>query len=146
MPCTSRFATAADYESMMCIGLDLTDPVVLAEIELYLDLAAADIHSAMAASDMCSCSLAAWTTNYLKKLNILDAAVIQGCPCTNFTVEIKELWINWLNGQFELIRTGKIELCAGETGSEFPAFADVPRSWTDWNTAEIMYQTLIKTP
>jgi len=146
MACSGRFAEAADYDALMCAGMDLTDPTILATVELYLDLAAADIHSAMAASDMCSCSLAAWTTNYLKKLNILDAAVIQQCPCGSMTDDMKSAYINWLNGQLELIRTGKIELCSGETGSEFPAFGDVPRAWTDWNTAEIMYQTLMKTP
>ncbi len=146
MTCTGRYAEVSDYDAFTCAGIDMTDPDQIAQVELYLDMAASDIQSALASAGACSCSLAAWTVNYLKKLNVIDAAVIHNCPCGSIPDERKQLWVNWLNGQFELIRTGKLELCDGETGADYPAFATSVRAWTEFNTAEIMYQTLIKNP
>jgi len=146
MSCDARFANADEYNKLMCAGLDLTDPDQVAQVEFYLDLAAADIHAAMSASGQCDCSLSTWANSYLKKLNILDAAVIQSCPCSNMTDERKQSFIDWLNGQYELIRTSKIELCSGETGADFPAFADVERSWTELNAAQIIANTMAKQP
>ena len=139
MPCTGRFATAAEYDALMCSDLDLTDAAVLAKVETILDIAASDIHAAMAANDQCGCNLAAWAVNYLKKLNILDAAVIYHCPCGDvLTPEDRVNIRTWINEQLELIRTGKIELCDGQTGTEYPAFASAQQTLTEWTTAEII--------
>lgn len=139
MACTGAYATAAEYDTMMCSDLDLTDPDLLAKINLYLSIAASDIHSAMASVGACSCTLASWATTYLKKLNIIDAAVIQNCPCGNtFSQEEKVMWIEWLNGQYTLIREGKIELCGSGTGSVYPAVGSVEQSLTEWTAAEII--------
>lgn len=138
MACTGQFATAAEYDEMMCSDLDLTDPLILAKINLYLTIAASDIHSAMSSVGACTCTLASWTTSYLKKLNIIDAAVIQNCPCGNtYTQEAKAMWLEWPNNQYTLIREGKIELCGG-TGSEYPAVGSVEQSLTEWTTAQII--------
>jgi len=139
MACTGRFATATDYDNLMCTDLDLTDPAVQAVVENALDVAASDIHVMMAASNQCGCSLAAWALVYLKKLNILDAAVVYHCPCGNaITPESRDTIRGWLDEQFELIRTGKISLCEGMTGADYPAFGSAQQALTEWNTAEII--------
>lgn len=146
MTCSGRYAEAVDYAKFDCSNIDLSDPDKVAELELYLDLASADVHSARSSAGACDCSLAPWATDYLKKLTMIDASVIQQCPCSQMTIEAKNAWLIWLSNQLELIRTGQIELCDGETGTEYPAFADVARAWTDWSAAEIIYKTLQKTP
>ena len=147
MTCSGQYATAAEYDALMCSNLDVNDPDILGQINLYLSIAASDIHSALASVGACSCTLASWADAYLKKLNIIDAAVIQNCPCgNNFTQEQKAMWIEWLNGQLQLIREGKIEVCAGSTGSEYPAFATVEQSLTEWSAAEIEINTTLRNP
>lgn len=145
MTCSGRFASAAQYESLICAGIDITDAGQVAYVNGYLDIAAADVHAAMAAVGACDCTLASWATVYLQKLNIIDALVIHNCPCGNrVTDEQRRTWLEWLDRQFELIRTGKIALCAGDTGSEFPAFATIEFSWTVWNEAEIIVNEELK--
>ncbi|MFA5323888.1 MAG: hypothetical protein WC373_14550, partial [Smithella sp.] len=90
MVCSGRYASADDFCNIICADADLTDPVVLALIEAKLDIAASDIHAALASVGACDCTLATWATNYLIKLNVIDAAVIQQCPCGNMPDEQKE--------------------------------------------------------
>jgi uracil-DNA glycosylase len=139
MTCSGAFATAADYQNLLCAGIDLTDADEVAIINSALALAASDVHVALAAAGACECTYASWALTYLKKLNVIDAAVLQNCPCgTRLTDERKQTLIEWLDRQFELIRTGKVTVCAGDTGADFPAFATAEFSWTEWNEAEII--------
>lgn len=146
MPCTGRYASAVDYDQIICASADLTNPAIVAEIEAKLDMAAADIHAALASVGACSCTLASWATQYLKKLNVVDAAVIQQCPCGSMPDDHKQMWLEWLNTQFELIRKGEIVVCEGETGSQYPAFAAVEMTLTDWNEAQIIINRERRTP
>ena len=138
MACTGRYASAVDYDTIMCAGADLTNPDVVARIEAYLDMAAADVHMALASIGACDCTLASWSTQYLKKLNVVDAAVIQQCSCGSIPDDQRQMWQEWLEGQYTLIREGKIVLCEGETGSQYPAFANAEIAHTDWSAAEII--------
>ena len=138
MACTGRYASAVDYDTIACAGADLTNPDVVARIEAYLDMAAADIHMALASIGACDCTLASWATQYLKKLNVMDAQVIKQCPCGSMPNADRQMWQEWLEGQYTLIREGKIVLCQGETGSQYPAFADAEIAHTDWSAAEIV--------
>ena len=147
MPCTGRFATAAEYDAFMCTDLDLTDATVLATIELALDIAASDIHAAMAAVDACSCTLAAWTTTYLKKLNIIDAMVMHACPCgRNVTEELRMRMLDWVGTQLENIRSGLVPLCEGDTAKDYPAWGSVEQGLTAWSRAEIMANAAARVP
>lgn len=146
MACSGRYASAVDYDQIICAGADLTNPAIVAEIEAKLDMAAADIHAALASVDACACTLAPWATQYLKKLNVMDAAVIQQCPCGSMPDDHKQMWLEWLNTQFELIRTGQVVICTGETGSQYPAFASVELGLTEWSEAEIILHREMRTP
>jgi hypothetical protein len=139
MACSGRYASAAEYDALLCAGLDLTDPDVVTEVESFLDMAAADIHVVMAAQGMCDCTLADWATAYLKKLNIIDAQVLHDCPCGNRPSQAeKERKAIWLEKQFDLIREGKLTLCQGDTGADFPAFGVAQMGYTEWNQAKII--------
>lgn len=109
-------------------------------IEGYLDITAADISAALASVGACTCTLAAWAWELLKKINIIEAAAFYVCPCArpNLTDVRKAAFITWANEQFTLIRTGDIELCQGDTGSKFPAAGVIEYSNTMWNAAQII--------
>ena len=109
--------------------------------EHYLDITAGDLHAALAAANACSCTFAAWADNYLAKLNIIDAAIFYTCPCArpDISDEMRQSYIEFMNTQLELIRTGKLELCSGETGSDFPALDWAEQSLTEQNAALIIY-------
>ena len=147
MACTGRYATAAEYDDLLGAQLELTDPAVLLAVETALDIAASDVHMALAAVGACNCTLAAWAVVYLKKLNIIDAAVIQNAPCGQaLTDDQKKMFLEWINGQLDLIRKGKIEVCDSETGADYPAVGIAQIAWTEWSDAEIRRSTILRTP
>lgn len=147
MSCSGRYASATEYNQMMaCDSLDLSDADVLAKVEAALDMAASDIHAALAAVGACDCTLATWATAYLKKLNVLDAAVLYNCPCgrSSMSSEARERWQIWLEKQYELIRSGKLSVCAGDSGSEYPAFGVAEMTYTQWNTEQILTNEMLR--
>ena len=100
----------------------MTSPEEEAVVNLFLEIAASDIHAAMAATGMCDCTLASWAENFLKKLNIVDAAIYHQCPCANTKISdaTRQAFLAWITNELANIRSGRTELCAGETGAEFP--------------------------
>lgn len=139
MACSGKFATAQEYDDLLCAGLDLDDPDVVSQVNIFLTIAASDIHAAMAAQGMCDCTLADWATTYLKKLNIVDALILHDCPCGNRPTQAeKERKAIWIEKQLDLIREGKLTLCAGDTGADFPAWGVSEMTYTSWNEAQIL--------
>ena len=145
MACSGRLATADELRSSPFACLDVpTDPAQAvaqtAQLEEGLNMASAVIFAAMHASGQCDCTLASWATEYLKDLAI-KMAVLQGyCPCVraNLTDAAKQLWLEWLSNELANIRMGKLELCQGETGSEFPALGWAEQTVTIANTVRII--------
>jgi len=147
MTCSGAYATAAQYEALLCAGIDLTDAGEVATVNLFLGIAASDIHAALSAIGACNCTLETWALVYLQKLNIIDAAVLQNCPCGNHLADDrKQVLLEWLERQYELIRTSKIALCAGDTGSEYPAFGVAEYTYTTWNQSQIIINEQMKLP
>ena len=118
----------------------------IAIIEQYLDVAASDLHAALAASGACDCTLAPWATAYLEKLNIIDAASWHQCDCgqPQMSDQRKQSLMDWCSAQLLAIRLGQLELCDGETGSDFPAIGWAEQSLTDFSTAEIIYNASMR--
>ena len=139
MPCTGRFAEAQSFADFWCLGYALSAEEQ-ATIEVYLDLTASDIHAAMAQSGMCDCTLASWAANYLNKLNIIEAAAFYQCSCANpkLTDEMRMKLIDWATLQLDNIRTMAVDLCAGATGSEFPAIGIAQMGVTEMAAARII--------
>lgn len=115
----------------------------IATIEMYLDIAASDIHAALAASGACDCHLASWAANFLAKLNIIDAVAYYRCPCAkpDISDDARAAYLEWMNLQLDNIRTQKLELCGGATGTEFPAIDWASQSKTEFAAAEIIFGT-----
>ena len=138
MTCSSRYADANDFAAKYCESYSESDED---EINRLLELAAANINAARAAQGACDCALASWATQYLIDLNCAIALVTFNCQCTTIralSAEDRSVWADWANNQLDLIRTGQIELCDGETGSEFPY-----TGWADQGTTEFARTRII---
>ena len=145
MGCSGRYATVVEYNDMLGAGIDLEDPSQVNHVETYLDLAAADIHAALASVGACDCTLASWATSLMKKLNIIDAAIIHLAPCGNsMTDEQRRAFMEWIGKVFDDLVSGKLVVCQGETGSNYPAFGIAEINLTDWSDAEIRLNALLR--
>jgi hypothetical protein len=138
MACSDAYATYQDFIDFWCVGCIDSDAEQY--ITPLLTIAASDVHMHLAAVGACDCALAAWATNYLIKLNVVDAAVYHNCRCgdLNLTTEEKRMWLEWLDRQFTLIREQKIELCSGATGADFIAVGWAEKGLTEQGSAEII--------
>lgn len=142
MTCTDSFATAQDFADFWCL-----DPLCDEEksmIQAFINIGASDIHAALSAVGACDCTLADWATGYLTKLNVIEAMVVHNCPCGRISDEMKRAWLDWLENQFDAIRTSRIELCADATAAEYPAMTWAQQSLTDWNAARIVYNDMLR--
>ena len=146
MACTGRFAESQNFADFWCLDYTLS-AAEEATIEVYLDLTASDIHAAMAQSGMCDCTLAGWATNYLNKLNVIEAASFYQCQCANprLTDEMRMKLIDWATLQLDNIRTMTVDLCDGATGSDFPAIGVAQMGVTDMAAARIIFDYERKT-
>ncbi len=141
---TMLYGTDNKWDDGDSYRIVLIDAHEIATINSFLDIAASDIHAALAASGACDCTFASWAITYLKKLNIIDASIFYTCTCAkpNITDEARAAYLEWMNAQLELIRTGKLELCAGATGAEFPAIDWASQSVTEFAAAQIIFDSI----
>jgi hypothetical protein len=114
-----------------------------AAIEHNLDLASSDIHAARAASGGCDCNLASWAADYLARLNCVIAAAFYSCSCGRPAVnamsdDTRNAYRIWAQEQVDAIRSTKIELCDGETGSEFPVTGSAQQATTEFAARDII--------
>jgi hypothetical protein len=140
---TATGVTWSDGDAWRIVAIDGEE---ISTIGHYLTIAASDIHVALAASGACDCSLASWADGYLSKLNIIDAAAYYQCPCgqPTMTDEMRGRYLDWCVDQLSLLREGKLEVCDGETGADFPAIGWAEQSLTDFATAEIIYNAELR--
>lgn len=111
-------------------------------IEHYLNVTAGNIHAALAAVGACDCTLAAWAQGFLEKVNIVEAGAMHKCNCAQPAQRMdpgeREMWLTWSNEQLASIRSGELEVCAGETGSTWPSFGWAEQSHTEFAAEEIV--------
>lgn len=145
MTCGIRYAEADDFK-IICDSCDTADPVIKALLEASLDAAAGEIGVNMQSAGMCDCTLSLAAENYLKRLNLIAAAVIRTCPCYPlFREDERANMLIYVNEQMNLLRTGAIELCDGVTGSNYPAFGWSENNATEWSETEIIRHTWQRT-
>jgi hypothetical protein len=144
MNCTGRFADAEDYLDLFCNG-SVEDLSLLATINGYLDIAASDIHMALSSIGACDCTLSAHALQYLKKLNIIDAARLHNCPCARITDEQRRAYTEFINDNLRRIISGEIELCDGYTGSMYPAYGTAEIDYTVFSAPDIIIRRIQRT-
>ena len=143
MTCAESYANANDFAIFWCIDIA---PDEEATINRYLQLGATPIHAARAASGGCDCTLSSWATDYLITLNCILAATTYNCKCSNLrlTNDEKRLYMESTVEDLTLIREGKTELCAGETGFDFPYVGDAAQGVTEWAQARIIANDILR--
>jgi len=137
---TTLAATGVTWDDGDQYRVVAIDSFQRSSIEHNLNMASSDVHAVVASVGACDCSKAAWATDFLAKLAIIDAAVLYNCTCgtPNLDADTKRMWLDWLTDQFTGIRTGLIELCAGHTGAGYPAVGVVEQGLTRFNRARII--------
>lgn len=121
-------------------------------IEHYLEVAAGDINAALHATGACDCTWASWVLNtdtavgFLGKLNIIDAAAYHSCQCgqPRFTDTMKQKYLDWMSQQLSMLVTMELEICHGETGSQFPSMGWASQSVTDFASAQIIWNDILR--
>jgi len=149
---TTITATAVTWEPLDAFRIVLANGLELDTVEHYLDVAASDIHAALHASGACDCTWASWATNsgdnigFLAKLNIIDAAAYYNCRCgkPQFNNAQQERFLNWMSTQLEMLVTGRLEICEGETGSDFPAMGWAEQATNDFTAAQIIWNDILR--
>jgi hypothetical protein len=107
---------------------------------MYLDITAADIHAALAATASCDCTYQTWVLGWLAKLNIIEAGAFHSCSCgsTKLSDEVKQNMLEWAGTQLENLRNGNLIVCVGDTGKEYPAVGWAEIAHTAWGEVEII--------
>lgn len=143
MSCTGSYGDANDFGSYFCVTVAADEE---AGINRILQIAATAIHAARAASGGCDCTLAEWASDYLMQLNCLLAVAVYNCRCSNLklTQEQKEMYMTAAREDLTLIREGKIELCAGETGTDFAVTGWAEQATTEFAAARIIANDILR--
>lgn len=138
MTCTDAYATVNEFANFW--GIDCTEVEAQNSIDSCLEITATNIHASLASVGACDCTLASWALNWLKKLNIIEAGVMYNSRCgrPSLTDEAKRMFLEWMDRQLELVRTSKIEVCAGGTGADWPSIGWASQALTERQTAEII--------
>lgn len=122
------------------------DSIERGTIEHYLDIAASDIHVALAATGACDCTYASWAAGYLAKLNIIDAAAYYSCKCgqPRFDTNQRQIFLEWMSQQLTNLVDGTTDVCQGATGKDFPAMGWAEQSVTEFNAASIIWADILR--
>ncbi len=139
---TATGVTWDDVDIYRAVPLDREE---LALTDRILTMAASNIHAALGAVGACDCTKASWAAEYLAKINVLEAAAMHMCPCgrPDISEEQRAKWLVEVNDQLFLIRSGEIEVCAGHTGSLYPAGGFFQQTVTDFALADAIRRRLI---
>lgn len=144
MACDPFYATSSSYLDFWCVQIN--DANEEDQVKNYLRRAASTINMARQAQGACDCTLSTAAVQYLRDLSIVLAVVYHKCPCARPKLTEVEMgmYMRQVSDELKLIRTGEFELCAGHTGSDFPAIAHAERGWTAETAAEIIYNRLLR--
>lgn len=148
MGCSSSYVTVDEVAEFFCRGKGYgagSEPT-LNDMNRYIKKGAARINVALNATAQCDCTHDTYALEFLQELNLIAAALLIQCPdCSRrFTDAQREFYSNWLGEQLELIRTGKIDVCAGETTEAFPYMMWAEQSLTDFNAARIVANDILR--
>lgn len=120
-------------------------PEEVATVLSFLRISSGDINAALGAVGAINCSKTC-ADAFLRKLTVVLAATIHKCPCARPNLQENERmqFLQWSNEMLRVIWTGELELCDGETGTNFPAIGIAQQGWTAWRDAEIIVDSLLR--
>jgi len=137
---TTVTATGVVWTNGQAYRITALTAAEISSIEMYLEVTAADINAALAATGACACTWQSWVWGWLAKLNIIEAAAFYSCPCgnTRLTDDQKANLLTWATAQLEELRNGNIVVCEGDTGKTYPAIGWAELNLTAWSEIEII--------
>lgn len=126
-------------------GFDLHSQPLIEDAQLYVDMGAARINAALAATAQCDCTFSSWGSKLLEELNMISTALLIYGRCgVGFTDDQRAFWNTWLGEQLLLIRTGEIDVCQGATGPNFPAYGVATRAITEVQQAILIANDILR--
>lgn len=138
---TALTATTVTWNALDAYRFSSIDASEISRINMNLELAAGNIHAARAATKGCDCTLAGWAADELAKINVILSGALYACRCASphlNDTEQKRSMLEFAEGKLEMIRDGRIELCAGYGAKDFPAWGVIEKSTTPFAAAEII--------
>ena len=130
------YADANDFAAYW--GVDYEDKYE-AQTNTLLTMAAANIQAALQTAGAGDCAMEDWATFFLKQLNVVLAAVLYYAPCwPKLSTDEKRLYMEWANGQLTEIKNGTLELCADQTGKDFPSIDWAEQSVDEFSAVKII--------
>lgn len=142
MACDSRYADANDFSTFWQIEVD---EIYEDQINRILEMTATNIHVARLASDACDCTLSDAAAAFLVFLNVLLAGILFQNPCgPRLSDEEKRIYMEMATENLNQIRDGRLELCEGETGSEFPSIDIAQQSVTEFAAGRIIANDILR--
>ena len=136
MACTATYADAGDFFSYW--NMELPDEYE-SDLNRLLEMAASNINIALMSAGACDCDFSAHAVQYLVQLNCLLAAILYQNPCgPQLKPEERRMYLDWSTEQLAQIRDGRLELCDGHTGSEYPSVGWAEQALTEFAAVEII--------
>ena len=142
MACSDAFGTPAQFATLFACG-ELTEGEA-EQWQAALDLTAGNIHAVLAQNGGCDCTLASWATNYLAKLNVIEAVLLKQCGCGGqpLTDDEKKSLFEMLQAEYDRIIKGEIDVCQNATGVNYPAVDIIQQALTPWSAGQIVINRL----
>jgi len=137
MGATNAYADAGDFANHFCLTVESGEE---SQLNYFLETQAAAITMALAANGALDCAKSAQANRFLMLLNVCLAAASYKCPCSglNLTTEERKMLFEAARQDLIAIREGKIELCQGETGADFPV-----TGWAEQGVSEFARRDII---
>lgn len=133
--CLETYTTPDKFTQYWFWAFDEPDKT---ELPPLLRNAAGRINVNLKSSGQCSCTFPVESLNYLEELNNIAAGIMFNMSVVRLSAEQRAMYNDYLNQQLELIRNGDLELCDGETGKNYPAWATTEIAVTPKNAARII--------
>jgi hypothetical protein len=143
---TTITATGVTWDDGDAYRIVLLTGIERGTIEHYLNIAASDIHAALAATGACDCTHASWAAGYLSKLNIIDAAAYYQCPCgqPKISDDQRRALLEWASNELANLRMSKVDVCQDATGADFPATGWAEQGTTESAQARIILNDILR--
>lgn len=118
-----------------------------AHINRILVRSAGMINLALQSASACDCTFSAEAEAALQHLNIVIAAAFYACNCGKSAVivgDVRRDYQRWAQEMLTELRDGRLEVCEGETGSDYPVLGWAERALTPHNVADIIRNRLLR--
>jgi hypothetical protein len=113
-------------------------------VDLSLQKARGEIAMSLRAAGISTQPFSSDGADYLRNLMMLIAVVVHNAPCKGARIDPAQRaqYMEWIQRNLGQLRDGTIEVVAGHTGAEFPAFGVAQQSLTEWGEAQMIYDRM----